>query len=79
MTFFINFASFKSITVQVGNYYLNIPNNFYATRNMNIILPDNSVLNVKVSYDSTTYEGRTVWKVELSHPTLTIFDAVIIY
>lgn len=79
MTFFINYASFKSISVQVGNYYLNLPNNFYANRNMNMILPDNSVLNVNATADTTTYEGRTVWKVELSHPTLKIFDAVITY
>lgn len=80
MTFFINYASVKEIHVQIGLYYINLPFcNTYHNINYNYLLQDGSLLNVKITTDTTTYENRTVWKYELEHPTLLINDAIIVY
>ena len=80
MTFFTNSASIKEISILVGNYRVSLPQiNVYSNIGYDIKLPDDSLLHVVINYDSSTYTNRTVLKFVITHPTLIIYDSLIVY
>lgn len=81
MTFFLNLASVKNIWVQVGNNdYVSLPiTNSYGDKTYTVPIPNSTPLSVKITQDNTSYENRIVWKYELEHDTLIIYDSLIIY
>lgn len=76
MTFFTNLAYPKQIYIQVGTNYVALPVTIAKT--YNVTLPDASVMSVAITQDTTTYNFATL-KFVISHPTLTIYDSLIVY